>query len=184
MPFTELKDCWNFPLDSILTKFRNHMEETAALMIMDSFKRQVTDAFMNLLNAHSIHVCNRSRAGIFPKTIVIKLNHVSCESQYSGQIFDTCVCIDFNLWPLSFFCFTQNTTSESELQKINLVWSKQGQIQDILKGGQDNVVVQWQASLSLSFTFTVSNPSWKGVIWPPWPPPLDPPLLSTVPSVA
>ena len=66
MPFTEVKGCRNFPLNStnIDKGQESHGEETGTLVIMDSFKRQVTDAFMNLLNAHSIHVCNRSRAGI------------------------------------------------------------------------------------------------------------------------
>ena len=32
-------------------------EETAALVIMDNFKGQVTDAVMNLLDTHNIHVC-------------------------------------------------------------------------------------------------------------------------------
>ena len=65
MPFTKLKRLPKFSIRQYIDKVQeSHEEETAALVIMDSFKRQVTDAFMNLLNAHSIHVCNRSRAGI------------------------------------------------------------------------------------------------------------------------
>ena len=34
-----------------------HGDDTPALVIMDNFKGQVTDSFMNLLESHNIHVC-------------------------------------------------------------------------------------------------------------------------------
>ena len=35
----------------------SHGDDTPALVIMDNFKGQVTDSFMNLLESHNIHVC-------------------------------------------------------------------------------------------------------------------------------